>query len=340
MAVEISVIIPTFNRWNILLQCISALKEQTLDPSSYEVIVIDDGSTDKAYKTFISPNLRYLHQEKKGPASARNLGIRQARGRILVFLGDDIIASKNLLEEHLCFHKEKFQGENFACLGYITWPREFQTTQFLHFMGNWGQFLFEEISHEEELNYNYFYTSNISLKKIFLDKKNLFFDENFKDAAWEDIELGYRLEKEGLKIIFNRNATSFHNHYPTFESAINRMETSGKSLLTLLKKWPELSKGFGFLRTENALVLRNKLIKKILRNKLSIKILTKTLKFFDKTIIPQQEINNNQNLRDILTPHKGFPEEKPGKLLKEIYKNILLYYLQKGFEEEQKNWQV
>ena len=242
---QISVIIPTFNRWDILLQCISALKEQTLDPSSYEVIVIDDGSTDDAYKTFISregtnnfkeirfPNLRYFHQKKNGPGSARNLGIRQARGRILIFLGDDIIASKNLLEEHLLFHKEKFQGENFGCLGYITWPSNFQPTQFLHFIGNWGQFLFEEISHGEEVDYNYFYTSNISLKKEFLDKKNLLLDENFKYAAWEDIEFGYRLGKEGLKIIFNKNAIAFHNHIPTIESAMSRMETSGKSLFIL-----------------------------------------------------------------------------------------------------------
>ena len=131
------------------------------------------------------------------------------------------------------YSEEKFKGENFACLGYITWPSNFQPTQFLHFIGNWGQFLFEEISHEEELNYNYFYTSNISLEKNFLDKKNLLFDENFKYAAWEDIEFGYRLGKEGLKIIFNKNAIAFHNHIPTIESAMSRMETSGKSLFIL-----------------------------------------------------------------------------------------------------------
>ena len=356
-------IIPTFNRWETLLQSLLALKKQTIDASAYEIIVVNDGSIDNAYTGMSRfdklgiPNLKHLSQNKNGPGSARNLGIRHAKGRILLFIGDDITAHENLLEEHFLFHNEKYKKNNFACLGYVTWPLNFSHAPFLQFLESWGQFLFENISDGEELDYNYFYSSNISLKKFFLDEKNLFFDEDFKEAAWEDIEFGYRGEKAGLKIIFNRNAVGFHNHCQTLESAISRMGTSGRYLFVFLKKWPELAEKFGFLKTEKGYIARHKLIKKIVRNKFSVNILTKTLKLFDKTIIPQQETNNNQNLRDrnlpaylpagrqvnrrgFLTPHKGFPEGKPGKLLKEIYKNILLYHLQKSFEEAQQNWQI
>ena len=415
---QISIIIPTFNRWDTLLQCISALKEQTLDPSSYEVIVVDDGSTDKAYKTFISrqgtknnednpllppldkggmggflneginnlkeinfPNLRYFHQNKRGPASARNLGIRNARGEILLFIGDDIIASDNLLEEHLIFHKKIFQEENSACLGYITWPVNFKPSPFLDFMGNWGQFLFGNLLHGEELNYNHFYSSNISLKKHFLLNKNIFFDENFKYAAWEDIEFGYRLEKEGLRIFFNRNAVVFHNHYQTIESAINRSKISGEALYLLLKKLPELSENFGFLKTKKGFIPRHRFIKNIIRNKLSVAAMAGLLKLFnpdnfymhtekiqglqDKNVLPidrQSSRSADPSTGSGWSPevaekyqHGEFVEpsqqrltlqnrlletrKKPNRLLKEIYKNILLYHLQKNFEKAQKNCQ-
>ena len=96
---EISVIIPTFNRWETLLQSLLALKKQTFDASTYEIIVVNDGSTDNAYAGMGRcdeigiPNLKHLNQKKNGPGSARNLGIRHAKGRILLFLGDDIILS-------------------------------------------------------------------------------------------------------------------------------------------------------------------------------------------------------------------------------------------------------
>lgn len=334
---QLSVILPTFNRWNALLKSLSALRKQTLEPSSYEVIVVDDGSTDDSYKNNLKgigiQNLIYLHQDKKGPASARNLGIRNAKGEILLFIGDDIIASDNLLEEHLIFHRKKFQEENSACLGYITWPVDFKQSTFLDFMENWGQFLFGNLRHGEELNYNYFYSSNISLKKYFLFSKNLFFDEDFKYAVWEDIEFGYRLEKEGLRIVFNRNAIAFHNHYQTMESAINRTKISGESLFLLLKKLPELSKEFGFLKTEKGFILRHRLIKNIVRNKLSVAVMIGLLKLFKS--IPLSSSLQNGDLERFL-----YIKKTQNWLLKEIYKNILLYHLQKNFEKAQKNCQI
>ena len=332
-------IIPTFNRWETLLKSLLALKKQTIDASAYEIIVVNDGSTDNAYMGMSCfdklgiPNLKHLSQNKNGPGSARNLGIRHANGKILLFLGDDITASENLLEEHFLFHNKRFKEKNIACLGYLTWPLNFSPAPFLQFLESWGQFLFENISDEDVLDYNYFYSSNISLKKDFLDEKNLSFDEDFKEAAWEDIEFGYRGEKEGLKIIFNRNAVGFHNHCQTLESSINRMGTSGRYLFVFLKKWPELAGKFGFLKTEKGYIASHKLIKRILRNKFSVTGLTKILNFLDKTTPEQQDQRDNE---------KGFQNlrKRPNILLRNFYKTILLYYLQKGFEEAQQNWQI
>ena len=94
---RISVVIPTRNRQDILWRCLDALEAQTLSTSSFEVLVVDDGSDDETEARIRerghSPRLalRLLHQDRRGPASARNLAIARARGDLLLFVNDDVI---------------------------------------------------------------------------------------------------------------------------------------------------------------------------------------------------------------------------------------------------------
>ena len=93
---KISVIIPTYNRKDILIKCLNALNKQTLSHTAYEVIVVDDGSndgTEDAIKNLqLACKFTYLRQENKGPGAAKNLGIKHATGELLLFINDDIIA--------------------------------------------------------------------------------------------------------------------------------------------------------------------------------------------------------------------------------------------------------
>src|SRR5262245_39028466 len=86
-----SVIVPTYNRLELLRQALASVWAQTL--TDYEVTVIDDGSTDRtvAYLTTLSDRLRFVHQENKGPGAARNFGIREANGDYIAFLDSDDI---------------------------------------------------------------------------------------------------------------------------------------------------------------------------------------------------------------------------------------------------------
>ncbi len=97
----ISVIIPTFNRADKLKQAIDSVFAQTF--TNFELIVIDDGSTDST-RDFIEKyqdRLRYFYQENQGPAAARNTGIRNARGRYIAFLDSDDLWLKNKLAEQV-----------------------------------------------------------------------------------------------------------------------------------------------------------------------------------------------------------------------------------------------
>ena len=110
MTPEVSVVIPTHNRLEVLAEVLQALEFQYAAPA-FEVVVVDDGSTDCTgdwlrSRTFQMP-LRAIVQENHGPAAARNTGIAAASGRWLAFLGDDTVPSPGWLAAHRTAHRQR-----------------------------------------------------------------------------------------------------------------------------------------------------------------------------------------------------------------------------------------
>lgn len=240
--IQISVIIPTFNRIDKLLTCLSYLSKQNISKNIFEIIIVDDGSTDetlKKLKILRYKNLKLFSQKNAGQGKARNLGIKKAKGKIIIFIGDDIYPSKNFLKEHLDFHA-KYSQKNLACLGFTDWYPKIKNNLFMKWLVSGGpQFAYYKLKHNKEASFWFFYTSNISIKKSLL-KKNIF-DPDFTSYGWEDIELAYRLKQdENLKIIFNKKALAYHDHIIEESSLENRMTSVGKSLNIFQKKHIEL----------------------------------------------------------------------------------------------------
>src|SRR5438093_6089443 len=120
---RVTVIIPTYNRKAILQRSLKALEEQSAELGLFEVIVVDDGSTDgtaSMVQEFLSSckrPVRYFWQNNKKQGVARNLGAYHAEGGILLFLGDDIIASPTLIEQHVLYHDRHSSSGEAAVLG-------------------------------------------------------------------------------------------------------------------------------------------------------------------------------------------------------------------------------
>lgn len=237
----LSVIIPTYNRHEILAKCLLALKHQRLASGRYEIIVVDDGSRDCSEEVVqdmmpVVSGLSLLKQNHRGPAAARNLGIRNARGEILLFIGDDVIASPDLVGEHLQWHMGKYPEDHFAILGLVTWSPELYASPFMKWLEHGGpQFGFYQFRHDHPVPPGDLYTANVSYKKSFM-LQNGVFDEDFPYAAFEDSELGARLAKRGLTGIFNAKALGYHHHAITFSSYCRRMEKVGISSKILCDK--------------------------------------------------------------------------------------------------------
>lgn len=250
-----SVVIPTFNRSEKLSACLRALVAQDYDKKKYEIIVVDDGSCDdtqkilkKLQKNFRVP-LYVFFQANQGQGVARNKGIDEAHGEIVLFLGDDIVATPQLLREHDRLHL-LHPEENAACLGFITWHPSLSVTPLMKFMergavilGKFGghQFAYDLLEGKEKADFRFFYTSNISLKRSLLLRNR--FDPWFSGYGWEDIELGFRLHKKaGLALYYEPAAIAYHDHAMNEEQFANRMREIGKSSHAFDKKYPELKK--------------------------------------------------------------------------------------------------
>ncbi len=248
MSAELSVVIPTFNRKDTVSRVLDALGRQTLPRDDFEVLVVDDGSNDgtpEILEHYSAPfDLTVMRQGNTGPAGARNRGVRAANGEVVVFLGDDTVPESEFLAVHLRSHREA-GGRKVAVLGYTGWPRERRVTPFLHHINEYGlQFGYELIEDPDSVPFNFFYTSNISLPRRALLEVGLF-DTTFPDAAWEDIELSYRLSQSGYVIVYRPGAVVRHHHAITFDSFRRRQERSGRAAAIFYRKHPELADFLG-----------------------------------------------------------------------------------------------
>ena len=224
---DLSVIIPTCNRRGILLKTLAAYEVQTARSEILEVLVLDDGSNDGTLEAVADFSrharipVRYFRLAHRGPAAMRNYGIQEARGSLVLFGDDDIVPSPDLVAEHLAWHK-RFPQPFVGVLGLVEWAPEVKPTPFMQWLGKDGiLFNFRHLEAGQDAGFRCFYSCNLSLKTQFL-RENGTFDEDFKTAAFEDTELGFRLEQRGLRLLYNPSAVGYHHKFISFSDACRR----------------------------------------------------------------------------------------------------------------------
>ena len=258
----ISVIIPTCNRADILAECLNALSAQTLPARFFEVLVCDDGSVDstqEVLEAYAAPfPLRTFRQQNAGPAAARNHCLRHARGRLVLILNDDAVAAPNLLERHLAAH-EKLGDGNFAVLGTFSFPEEIVNSPLRWLLEN-SHFVFQYHGMEPETfqDYSRFWTCNVSLPRAGVEAAG-YFDEDFKEAAFEDLDFGYRLLGHGYRLYYDPSCRTEHHHVITVHDFLRRQLAIGRNAILMARKHPELTEritGFTDLQTARKRVIR------------------------------------------------------------------------------------
>jgi glycosyltransferase involved in cell wall biosynthesis len=222
---KLTVIIPTYNRHEILRKTLEGLCRQTRPDLLHEVIVVSDGSTDltaEAVTSFFGRlPITFLQCNRGGVSAARNAGLKKAQTPIVLFLDDDVIPSTQLVFEHVSFHSENNE-KNYVLLGYVTWHPEMRTTPFMRWYGEYGAlFGYSLLKEGRQAHFKYLYTCNVSFKTAFLLAHGGF-DETL--TVLEDHELSYRLTQDGMKMFFRRAALGYHYQSYTFEEACQRLK--------------------------------------------------------------------------------------------------------------------
>ena len=245
---NVSVVIPTFNRKPILEKCLKALENQKLNNniSTYEVIVVDDGSTDGT-SSWIRNNKDYLphvvlfEQKHGGPALGRNLGVMKSKNEIIIFIDSDLI----VLEDFIVSHVEKLL---------LSWKKSNKKCFTYGSVINTSNFRYPESEPYKltDISFAYFATGNVAISRELLLDIGLF-DTSFSLYGWEDLELGERLKKIGTKLIKCPEAVGYHWHPPfdldQIKSLISQERERARMALLFFKKHPNLRVRFIIQKT-------------------------------------------------------------------------------------------
>jgi glycosyltransferase involved in cell wall biosynthesis len=241
---RLSVVIPTYRRHEALARTLDALERQTVAANNFEVIVVDDPKEDdpravaKAVAAERRPfAARHLHRHDRGVSAARNVGWRAARAPIIMFLGDDILGDRNLLEQHLRW-QVRHPDERVGVLGHVRWARELKLTPFMRWLEHGTQFDYHTIR-GREAGWGHFYTSNVSVKRALLERAGGFDEQHFP-FLYEDLDLGYRLSDLGFQLLYNRRARAQHLHQSDLAEWRRRMAATARAERQWVTLHPQL----------------------------------------------------------------------------------------------------
>jgi GT2 family glycosyltransferase len=214
---SVSVIVPTFNRRARLERMLGALDHVHHANFNFEVVVVIDGATDgtEAMLWALRPSyhLHVLAQRNGGPASARNRAIAAAQGDVLVFLDDDVIPTKGLIERHLEVHRRDPQA---VVTGPMVAPPGLRQAPWLQWEAATLQKQYDAmVEGKWAPTPRQFYTANASVRRCHVVAAGGF-DESFTRA--EDVELAFRLADRGARFCFVPQAAVLHEPDRTFES--------------------------------------------------------------------------------------------------------------------------
>ncbi|MBV9149605.1 MAG: glycosyltransferase [Candidatus Eremiobacteraeota bacterium] len=202
----------TFNRARLLERVLEGCFEQTVGHDVYEVVLVNDGSTDETLEVIervratATVPFTVINQENSGLARGRNAGIAAARGERIIFIDDDVLPVPSFVGEHL---RSQAEHPHDIVRGAVINAENFDE-------------LPPPIYSWRNYSGNFFWTSNVSVPLATLREIGGF-NENFAEYGWEDIDVGLRLRARGLRSILNPYAIAFHFKPPPRSGDVPRM---------------------------------------------------------------------------------------------------------------------
>ena len=227
----ISVIIPVYNGEKTIKECLISLAKQTRKPD--EIIVVDDGSEDRTkeiVKEFVGKPVKLIEQKHKGPASARNLGAKKAKGKIVLFTDADCIPNERWVSEMTKPFEKK------GVVGVQGVYRTKQRDVIARFVQLEIEDRYDRMRKFETIDFIGSYSAAYK-KDVFLKFGG--FDESFPTASGEDPELSFKLSKLGYKMVLNEKAIVYHKHVSSLSAYLKKKFWRAYWRVLLYRKHPK-----------------------------------------------------------------------------------------------------
>ena len=239
---RLSVVIPTYERRASVARALRALATQTVDATTYEVIVVIDGSTDgtrDVVSMIETPYaLRMISKARGGRASACNAGWRQAAAPIVLFLDDDMEAAPALLASHLDAHGG---GARIGVVGAVPIVTTASSTPVARYVASrFNGHLRNLGAPGYEFGLRDFYSGNFSIARKAMSRVGGF-DESFTAYGNEDLELSLRLRADGVRLVFRGDAVAHQHYEKSFMALARDNEEKGRTAVQLASKHPGAS---------------------------------------------------------------------------------------------------
>ncbi len=237
----VSVIIPSYNRQSELALLLDSLNHQTMPSSQFEVIVVDDGSTDGT-RTYVEQEqhkwgdrLKIVFQNRVGPGAARNEGVKASRGEILAFIDSDCKAMPRWLER-LCF---PFQDSSVGAVGgpEVLNPEDPLLVKCFHYVMT-SPLTTGGMRGKQGLRLARYYprSFNMALSRKAFEKVGGF----LPIFHGEDIELTYRIQEAGYRALFVEGATVYHRRRQTLATFFTQLKKMGEARALLFSLHPDM----------------------------------------------------------------------------------------------------
>ena len=253
---SISVILPTYNRCDVVEQTLRHLAAQDYPHDRVEILVCDNSSDATPEMVArvarqVAPTVRLVASDERLPAVKRNQGLHLAEGELVLFMNDDVWLTPEALAVHAATHAA--HPGPVAVLGHVEQSARMTQTPFTQ----WYQpFAYDRIAdrHDQPVPHRYFWSMNLSLPRSVMLERQLVFHEDWANIGHEDVELGYRWNQAGYPLIYRADAWGEHFHPHDLDSACRLQYSVGRGLrdLEVLIPEPDLLERYGVFSLANS----------------------------------------------------------------------------------------
>lgn len=328
---DVSIIIPTYNRRASLERTLNSLAAQIYSAERFEVLIVDDGSTDDTYSINLDKypyHSRMIRQDNLGSAVARNRGAAEARGDILVFLDDDMLLEPEYITGLVEAHRRE---EKIVCMGTC---RPYLTDE---------STLFERMFTDNEMPPNLI-SQKVDFTKCVTNNLSIERDDFFRvgqmqsvagdgPAWWGDVDFGYRVWKHGLSFVRVGTAVCYHDDYSlrTLKDATYRSEKSASMAVLLWQRYPDILQYLPMFndmtpiewsKDRLSLILR-KILRRLSASRFVVWVMERLVSRLEKKV-------EQTNIRQGITIHS----------LRRLYRWINGAYISRGFLEGLRQYSV